>query len=185
MPDVTLADAHLVTALALANNNNKNPSQADIRKSISCAYSAVFHALARVAANMLVGQVQPERSNKAWVEVYRGLAHGTCKDACLKAKNIAFPDGISDFADIFVQLQDARKLADYDPIVRPTRENAIFCASIAKLGIEALEREPDYDKTAFATWVLITTPGAKQARQVHRNGTNRGIESIFNLGDDQ
>lgn len=179
MPDTTLADAYLETAQVLANNNDNEPTQADIRKAISCAYSAVFHALACEAANMLVGPVQPERSNKAWVEVYRGLGHGTCKTACRKAKDIEFPEGIGNFANTFVQLQDARKRADYDPIARPTPQNAKFCAAVARKAIDALRGEPEYDKTAFATWVLITTPGATHARDIHKHGNNRDLGGIF------
>lgn len=179
MPDTTLVDGYLETASLLARSNANEPTQASIRKSISCAYSAMFHALARMSADALVGEIIAGRSNKAWVEVYRGLAHGTCKDACSKAKNIEFPDCISKFANMFVQLQDARKRADYDPIARPTKENAIFCAVIAKIAIDALNEANDYDKTAFATWVLITTPGAKQAREIHRAGSKRGLEEIF------
>ena len=180
MPDTNLADAHLVTASTLANNNNSSPSQADIRKSISCAYSAVFHTLACVAANMLVGPIIEGRSNKAWVEVYRGLAHGTCKESCKRALKLNFPKGILDFANAFIQLQDARTLADYDPLLRPTRDNAIFCVTLARLAMEALNAAPTYDKTAFVTYVLITTNGAKQSRVHHKNGSTRGLEVVFN-----
>lgn len=179
MPDTTLADAYLETSKALVENNNGNPSQTDIRKAISCAYSAVFHALACEAANMLVGAPVSRRSNKAWVEVYRGLGHGTCYSACREAKNIEFPEGIALFASNFVQLQDARKRADYDPIARPTSEIARFCAQNARNAIKSLREAPDYDKTAFATFALITTPGAKHARRIHKNGSVRALDRIF------
>lgn len=128
----------------------------------------MFHALARLCADSLVGTQPAKRSNKAWVEVYRGLAHSACLDACKKAHEVNFPQEIKDFADAFKQLQADRHLADYDPTTRFTKESAKQKIKFAETAIGALKTVPMLHKKAFATWVLITSHGAKEARKQAR-----------------
>lgn len=168
MPDGKLAQGFLVTARRLAPATTKKPMQANLRRCISTCYYAVFHALAKTVADSLVGATKSRRPNKAWVEAYRGLGHGNCKNACKQAKNINFPPDLIDFADAFVQLQEARHRADYDPMYRPTKNEALTIIGIAERSIATLKSVPTKDKKAFATWVLITSPGATMARQLAR-----------------
>lgn len=170
MPDGKLAQGFLTTARRLAPTSAKKPVQANLRRCISTCYYAVFHALAKMVADSLIGATKAVRPNKAWVEVYRGLVHGPCKNACTSAKNINFPQEILDFADTFVQLQEARHRADYDPMYRPTKKDALMYISLAERCIATLKAVPSKDKKAFATWVLITSPGATQARSLAKQG---------------
>lgn len=78
---------------------------------------------------------------------------------------------IQEFADNFIQLQDARKEADYDPICRPTLEQAQVYITTAELSINALYGASRKDQVAFSTWVLITAPGARHAREIQREGS--------------
>lgn len=162
MPDTNLAKSLLTTAKSLTKNN---PSQAKLRRAVSTAYYAVFHALARTCADELVGRQRAKRSNKAWVEVYRGLSHGPCKNSCKGAHKINFPPEIKNFADTFVQLQEAREQADYDPTYKLTLKGTLVHILLAEVAINSLKTVPSVDKTAFAAWVLITTHGATQARK--------------------
>jgi len=77
---------------------------------------------------------------------------------------MAFPKGIKDFADGFVELHQARESCDYDPMVRPTRNLAIMYIELAENSIAALQSAPEPDQVAFATWVLIKSRGADRAR---------------------
>lgn len=162
MPDTKLADGHLGVARRLATT--KRPTQAEIRRSISSSYYAVFHALARTCANALVGKTPSRRPNKAWVEVYRGLSHGVCQKACSNASTVNFPDCVQDFADNFQQLQELRHSADYDPSVRFEKKDAQTWYQLAQLSIESLRSANTVDKKAFAAWVLISSQGARNAR---------------------
>lgn len=164
MPDGRLASGLLSTCRRLVKPHAKRPSQANLRRAISTAYYAVFHALAKMCADRLVGSTKSTRPNKAWVEVYRGLVHGECVSACENARNINFPQEIKDFSDAFVQLQRAREVCDYDPMVRPTKKQALMYVSLAEQTIAALNSASNKDQCAFATWVLITSKGAKRAR---------------------
>ena len=162
MPDAELANGHLAVAKRLADT--ERPSQAEIRRSMSSAYYAVFHALARTCADSLVGRTPSQRPNKAWVEVYRGLNHGVCRTACKQAKAVAFPACIQKFADEFCQLQESRHKADYDPDIKFSKEDGETCYNRAKLSIDSLESASNVDKKAFSVWVLISSQGAKNAR---------------------
>ena len=68
-----------MTALLLARAGSKRPRQSDLKRAISTAYYALHHALAREAADLLVGK-GVSRSTDAWVQVHRSLEHGFAKD---------------------------------------------------------------------------------------------------------
>jgi len=165
MPDAQLAAGLIGTARQLVSASSKRPKEANLRCSISACYYAVFHCLAKLAADSLIGKTPGKRPNKAWVEVYRGLNHGTCHAACRDAANINFPREIKDFAENFVQLQDIRHQADYDPKFRPTKRDAEFYIALAEKSVSEIENVAMVDKKAFSAWILITSRGAKKARQ--------------------
>lgn len=176
MPDNTLALGLIESAKTLCQAGaGKKPKQANLRRAVSAAYYAVFHALAKTCADALVGASKARRPNKAWVEVYRGIDHGVVKNACISASKIAFPQKILDFSDAFRQLQDARHSADYDPMVRISRTQALAFIVLAEDSIVAIKSVATNDKVAFATWVLITSKGANDARARVRAGNVRAI----------
>lgn len=163
MPDANLAAQFLATSKTLVETSPEDSGA--LRRAISTAYYAVFHALARMCADALVGDVEADRPNKAWVEVYRGLDHGKCKNACAGAKNVAFPQELRDFADAFGQLQSIRHQADYDPTFEPNSKEASFYIALADKNISTLNAVKQIDRKAFSAWVLITSQGAVKARQ--------------------
>ncbi len=59
----------IVTARKLANASPKKPRQADLKRAISTAYYALFHAMAKDASDMLVG-VGLNRPDRAWTHTY-------------------------------------------------------------------------------------------------------------------
>ena len=65
----------IVTARKLAHASTQKPRQADLKRAISTAYYALFHAMAKNAADLLVG-VGSNRPDKAWTQTYRALQHG-------------------------------------------------------------------------------------------------------------
>lgn len=169
MPDDCLADQLIATCHRLVSPQDPEPTEADLRRAISTAYFASFHALAQISADGLVGDDVETRPRRAWVEVYRGLSHGPCSKACEKAKSIGFPEEIEGFADNFVQLQIARKRVDYDPTCQTDRETAQLWIAMAEVSIRKLFEADNKSKIAFATWVLITSPGASLARSAVRD----------------
>lgn len=146
----------------------ESPSEAALQRAVSASHHAVFHALAKLVADSLIGEDPNIGPTKAWIEVYRGHNHGTCRGACANAKSVGFPDEIHGFTEAFVQLQVARHEADYDPTYAPDTEMAELLVGIADENIRMLRKVGSKDKRAFAARVLIAGPGAKAARDKHR-----------------
>lgn len=144
----------IVTARKLANASPKRPRQADLRRAISTAYYALFHAMAKDAADMLVG-VGPNRPDKAWTHTYRSLQHGDAKSACEAVRNLNFPNTIKTCADAFVALQQKRHDADYDPDYRVLRADALDAIQLAEDAIRDLKASPKRDRRAFAVQILM------------------------------
>lgn len=151
---MSLARDLLVTARRLAKASPQRPRQVDLRRSISTSYYAAFHALAKQCADRLVGTGQ-QRSAAAWQQTYRALEHGFAKDASFKARSLGFPPEIVDFGSAFAQLQEERHKADYDPLVRYSRADALLYASQAEHAIQNLNGAARRDQQAFAVLVLL------------------------------
>jgi uncharacterized protein (UPF0332 family) len=144
----------IVTARKLAKASPMRPRQADLKRSVSTAYYALFHALAKDAADLLVGG-GPARADRAWVQVYRALEHGFAKNACKEARNLGFPVQIIDCANEFIDLQEVRHAADYDPEARFSRAEALDWVARAEAAIAKLRMTVRRDRKAFAVQVLF------------------------------
>jgi uncharacterized protein (UPF0332 family) len=122
----------IVTARKLAKASPTKPRQAEVRRAVSTAYYALFHALAKNAADVLVG-VGRSRANEAWVHVYRALDHGFAKNACQQTRTV--PATFVACADEFIELQEARHKVDYDPRISLSRIEALEWAMRAEVAI--------------------------------------------------
>lgn len=144
----------IVTARKLAKASPNKPRQADLKRAVSTAYYALFHAMAKDAADMLVG-IGPDRPDKAWAHTYRSLQHGGAKSACEAVRNLNFPNTIKTCADAFVALQQKRHDADYDPDYRVLRAEALEAIKLAEDAIRDLKASPKRDRRAFAVQILM------------------------------
>ncbi|HVY50205.1 MAG TPA: hypothetical protein VHA07_01450 [Devosia sp.] len=59
----------IAQARRLANASPKRPRDADLRRAVSAAYYALFQAIAKASADLLVGSAGASRSDKAWRQV--------------------------------------------------------------------------------------------------------------------
>lgn len=133
----------------LIGEGRGRPRQADLRRAVSTAYYALFHAIARDAADLFVG-AGSDRVSRVWKQVYRALEHGAAKTGCKEVRNLPFPAEIRACADAFVTLQEARHKADYDPDYRLTRNEALTLLGTAKRAIEKLKRADRTNRRAFS-----------------------------------
>ncbi|MFN4141643.1 hypothetical protein [Aestuariivirga sp.] len=151
-----MVDDLLEIARHLANANpNGKPKQAYLKRAVSTAYYALFHAMARATADVMLGSAKKNRPDRAWVQLYRGLDHGTAKSACEAARNIGFPNPIKECADAFVELQKARHDADYDPSYRLSRAEVIALIDKSESAIKKLRAAPPLDRAAFGVQLVI------------------------------
>jgi hypothetical protein len=111
--------------------------------------------MARDAADLLIGTKGARRSVAAWSQVYRALQHGPAKDACKQTRSLGFPNPITACAAAFVDLQEARHAADYDPNVRVTRATAQALVDLAENAIRDLAAAPKPERKAFAVLLLL------------------------------
>lgn len=89
-------------------------SSASRRRAVSTAYYAVFHALAKVCADVLVPAAG--RDSVDYARVYRSLEHGSLKSA-FRSVPLADRDVFRNLGDLVVRLQGERHRADYSPPV--------------------------------------------------------------------
>lgn len=145
------------TARRLAEKPGRGqPRQSDLKRAVSTAYYALFHALCLTCANGFIGTKTADRSNPAWRQTYRSVEHRTTKNRCSKSNTIRlFPSEIRNFADEFVKMQEKRHEADYDPASRFKLNDVVVAIDAAELAIQQLMNCRIKDRRAFAAWVLM------------------------------
>ncbi len=105
----------IATSRALLDASVRRPRESDLRRAISTVYYALFHCLAECCADTLVGGKRADRTERAWLQVFRALEHGAARDRCNSKKLADFPKRVQDLGNAFVGLQKRRRDADYNP----------------------------------------------------------------------
>lgn len=84
-----------------------------MRRAVSTAYYAVFHALSRMCADELVGGSRSR--SQEWTRVYRSLDHRTAKTVLASGEATSLSPFAASIGASFSELQERRHAADYDP----------------------------------------------------------------------
>ena len=97
------------------------------------------------------------RSEPAWKQTYRALDHGHAKGQCLRLPRLKkkFPPAIRNFSEMFVEMQNERHLADYDPTVVFNRAEILQRIEETENIIRQFEKVDRKDRRAFAILVLL------------------------------
>ena len=141
------------TARRLAESGAAQPTQADLRRAVSTAYYALFHCLAAAAADLLTG-ARPD--SPEWRQVYRALEHGKARSACQQQGGMrTFPVEIRDFADTFIDLQQARQQADYAHEGEYSEPDVLATINEAENAISKFEQADARHRRSFAVHVLF------------------------------
>lgn len=148
-----MIDLMLDQAEALVEQNPR--SSAAKRRAISSAYYASFHMLMWVCAR----EVLPEEDvgSDAFGRVYRSIDHGPVKNAFLAKGSLEQIDSLQQIRTDFIQLQDARMLADYAP-PRPNlfaRATAKEHIARARSLVSRLKNLNDKDRQTLAIHLLF------------------------------
>jgi hypothetical protein len=125
-------------------SGNKRPRAVYLRRAVSDAYYSVFHRLACLCADQLIGGNQ--RNSDAWIRTYRGLDHKQTKEQFQRNDVRALAPQMAAIAAAFVQLQEARHDADYSP-VHSLRRRA-DAENFINLAEKAVERIGELDADA-------------------------------------
>jgi hypothetical protein len=152
----------------LAAPSGGAPRQADLRRAISSAYYAVFHALLTEAADDLIGRRQ--RDAPRYALVYRSIDHRRLKSLCEDIQKPALPDKYSNYlpaggfssdlrklAFAIVDLQEKRHLADYDPRFRVRASDAELAIAAARDALALFRSAPRTQRQALLS-LLVFSP---------------------------
>jgi hypothetical protein len=157
-----LNPAHLIEqAQRLIEPPDRGPlRQVDVRRAMSSAYYAVFHALAAAFADQFVGKTK--RNSAEYVLAYRSVSHRLAKDLCIEASKPApsrrlaafipkggFGDDMITFSTTFIELQEKRHTADYNPGPHLDASDAAVAIRSAGAAIRALTEAPAERRQRF------------------------------------
>ncbi len=95
------------------------------------------------------------RGQADWVHIYRAVNHRRVQEACRSREARSLPIEIRDFASLFVDLQDKRHRADYDPVAdfyKSDVERLIVETRAVFGGFENADRR---ERRSFAALVLF------------------------------
>ncbi len=141
-------------AAHLAKLEEGKPRQASLRRAISSAYYALFHALAALCANALVGYSKPWN---VYAPIYRTLDHGRAKDVFKRMLAGSTPN-IASVGQTFILLQERRHTADYDPSpFRIGRAETLDLIEQAKQAVSRLDALAEDERLIVATQLIART----------------------------
>lgn len=147
---MTMQNDLLDIAETLAKLDGGRPRQACLRRAVSSAYYALFHALAGLCAGQLVGWTKPW---EVFTPIYRSLDHS-------RAKHVFNGWGRRQSSDInligqtFIKLQEERHRADYHPEPFRGRAETLDLIAQARTAITRLGALPSEDKLRLATQLI-------------------------------
>ena len=146
----------VAAARDMASMGRGRPRQANLCRAVSTAYYAMFHCMAACCANTIVGGIGADRSYPAWLQTYRALEHGTARSRFGNRTYILkFPPEIRSFADKFLEMQEKRHKADYDPTVTFPRLDVLSDIGAVERAISDFNQAPIKDRRALAVFVLL------------------------------
>jgi uncharacterized protein (UPF0332 family) len=142
-------------------NQEGQPTECDLRRAQSTIYYALFHCLARDAADMLVGDGSAERSDRAWMQVYRALNHNTVFSRCDNDMIDRFPTAIQEIGYYFKAFQLKRHEADYSPVFEIDLESVRQDLDFARGVVDDFLSQPEKHRRAFAAYLIVEQRNGK------------------------
>ena len=143
------------------------PRQTDLRRAISSAYYAVFHAVAAAAADDFVGPTK--RDTPRYALVYRSIDHSPLRKLCENVVKSNLPTKYKSYvpsggfgtdlvavANALVELQEKRHKADYDPLYRVSISDAVLAVVTGRTALSRLTDANRTRKKAFLSLVVFS-----------------------------
>jgi len=125
-----------------------------MRRAVSTAYYAMFHTLARLCADQLIGGTHAKTA--PWARVYRALDHKSAKNILRNEEATRLASAIVGFGEAFALLQERRYQADYDPApFRYYFNQTAALINLAETAIHGLNSLGLEERRALATLLLF------------------------------
>lgn len=140
-------------------------SDAALRRAVSTAYYALFHAIATFTADRLVASGD---ASGAYSLIYRGLDHRKIKDACeevakstlrlairkaLKRESVSAE--LKTFANTFTSMQQLRHLVDYHPSIALSQADVLDLIDETENALDGFASIPRAELTDVVTYMLV------------------------------
>jgi hypothetical protein len=140
------------------------PRQVDLRRAISAAYYAVFHATLAAAADHYVGAAN--RATSQYTLAYRSVDHRELRELCSR---VSAPSGrltqyvpaggfdvdIRAYAQALLELQEKRLDADYNPSIRVRSSDARLAIGTARDALRRFQATHSSSREAFLGLLLF------------------------------
>jgi hypothetical protein len=149
---MTMIERLLALAEELAGTSSR--SQTLRRRAVSTAYYAVFHTLAELCADELLG-AETSRRSKEYVRIYRSLDHGALKTA-FGAAPLSGVAAMQRIGNRVVRLQSERIRSDYLPQqTLYTTDQSIDLVKSAKTAVLSIAELSHGDRRTLAVHLLF------------------------------
>lgn len=142
------------------------PRQAGLRRAVSSAYYGVFHFTLTRACDEFIGV--SKRSTPEYRLCYRSIEHGRIREVCADAAKPKMPlkykaylpaamlgAEIQAFSEAFIDLQEKRHAADYDPSARFRLLDARVTVETARTALRRFGDAPGDDCRTFLALLLF------------------------------
>lgn len=141
---------------AASQETDRDQAQSHLKRAVSTAYYAMFHAVCASTAELLPDGSSDPATSAAWLQAYRGPEHTHARNQCRNAGLMApFPMEIREFARIFVENQGRRNQADYNPLFDFSPSDVSQIIEDAENAINDLLSAPTSIRRAFAVTILL------------------------------
>jgi hypothetical protein len=152
---MTMVERLLWLADDLSRRSAELKSAAMERRAVSTAYYAVFHALASVCAEELLGVDGVTKKTNEYERVYRALDHGSLKTA-FKSAPLKDLEQVKAVGERVVELQSERIRSDYLPSGRLYKKSE--CARLvrsATSSVEMIAQLSANDRRTLAVYLIF------------------------------
>lgn len=134
------------------------PRQEPLKRAVSTAYYAMFHALCRSNANSVTNRRAGPASQRAWDRTYRALDHRQAKNRLLQVRQ-DLPHNAQLFATTFSLLLTQREAADYNPHSKFSRIHTINLIDIPEEATgQYMQLSPNQRRAIAALTLLQDRP---------------------------
>jgi hypothetical protein len=138
------------------------PRQTDLRRAISNAYYALFHAIVTQATDELFGR--PQRGTQEYQTAFRRVEHRKLKRVCddiaktnLPRKHLIFGADLTGVASVVIDLYEKRHSADYDPLYRVSSSDADSAVRAARAALSSFRSLSREKQRIFSSLIALPT----------------------------